>query len=390
MRETVPTSRNTLSLVTNPDLVVDEDGRESWNAPSRRRQSFHNLHSVVRYGMSLRARERLVLRHDIDRRIGDLSAVRKLTGTSMFSAMVVLRGPTLVYEKYAPDFPAHNAHSVMSISKTMTHLIIGRLRDEGLIDTSKTVAEYLPEIGSGYAGSTVQAVLDMNVANDYSEDYSDPNTTALLHEAAMGWRLPPVGEVEPTDREFLCTIASNDITNHSGEPDYKSANTDVLGWIAERVSGRPLRDYFVEIVDAAGLEHTFYMSTDRTGVPNLNGGVCLSARDLARYGLIFVRGGQGVRGEVVGSKAFLEQTLECNGPSYAEPESAIHYCNQLRTNGRWVGHGGWGGQFLYVDPSTETVVVFFSVLENDSASDWAYQVEIIAMADEISLLEDVE
>ena len=376
-----------LSPHPNPDLIVDSTGREHWNTVPARRAAFHRLHAVVRYGFSLRSSKVLPLLPDIDRRIGDLSSVRQLTDTTFFSAMVVVRDQTLLFEKYSPDFAVSDAHSVMSISKTMTHLIVGRLIEAGQIDPAATVASYLPEIGSGYAQATVQAVLDMNVANDYSEDYTDPHTTALLHETAMGWRLPTAGERELTDREFLCTIQSSDVANPGGEPQYKSSNTDVLGWIAERVSGRQLREFFVDIVEAAGLEHTFYLSTDKAGVPNLNGGVCLSARDLARYGLIFTRGERGISGESVGSEAFLRQTLACNGTRYAAPESHIYYCNQMRTNGCWVGHGGWGGQFLLVDPGSRTVVVFYSVLENDSASDWVYQVDTIRMAEEICALQ---
>ena len=375
-----------IKLIDNWDLAVGEAHRENWNVAVRRRAYFHRLHEVVRYGFSVRAPKVWQLRHDIDRRIGGLGSVQDLVMRNEFSGMAVVHDDALVYERYAHDYAPGNAHSVMSISKTMTHLIVGRLVDDGLIDTNATVGSYLPEIGSGYFDATVQQVLDMNLRNDYDEDYSDPHTAALKHEAAMGWRLPPAGEVAPSNREFLVEIASSDIVNPSGEPQYKSANTDVLGWIAERVSGVELRQALIDIVEAAGIEHTFFMSTDRDGVPNLNGGVCMSARDLARYGQIFVRGGVGVDGRRVGGRNFIAKTLECRGTRYAQPESHIYYCNQLRTNGRWLGHGGWGGQFLFVDPLSKTSVAFFSVLENDAAADWNYQLSIISMAEQIAAL----
>ena len=59
-------------------------------------------------------------------------------------------------------------------------------------------------------------------------------------------------------------------------------------------------------------------------------------------------------------------------------------CNQLITNGRWVGHGGWGGQFFLVHPESKTVVVYFSVLENDSASDDNHRRSVIEMAETIT------
>jgi len=367
----------------NPDLVAQPGEMESWNSPVNRRASFHNLHRIARFGFSLRASKVLELPGCTDTRIAQLNSVQDLCNSDIFSAMVILRGERLVYEQYAPDFAPHQAHTIMSITKTMIHLIIGRCVEDGLIDLRATVCDYLPEIGSGYADATIQDVLDMNIVNHYSEDYSDPHTTALLHNVSMGWRLPAADTSPTSNREFLCTIESNDLLNRSGEVHYKSASTDVLAWVAERVSSQSLRDYLVRIVEAAGIEHTFHMSTDHTGVPNANGGACLSARDLARFGLIFTRQCIGVNGERVGSHAFTNAARRCTGPTYPPPDSHIHYGNQLETDGRWIGHGGWGGQLLIVDPETATVVVFFSVLENQSASDDKYSRAIVQMAEDV-------
>ena len=65
----------------------------------------------------------------------------------------------------------------MSISKTMTHLIVGRCVEDGLIDLAAKVRDYLPGIGSGYAEATIQNVLDMNVVNDDDKTDANPGTT---------------------------------------------------------------------------------------------------------------------------------------------------------------------------------------------------------------------
>ena len=375
------------TIILNPDLVVGPDQREAWMTSGHRRWGFHNLYRLTRYGMYLRSRDVLTLKRRIDRRIGDMPEVRRLTGTTFFSGMVVLRGDELVFEAYAPDFGPDRPHTVMSISKTAMNLVIGRLVEDGKLDLSSRVGDHLPEIGSGYADATVQDVMDMNIVNDYSEDYSDPLTTALQHGAAMGWRV--TDDCDLTNREFLKRINSNDLENRTGEPQYKSANTDVIGWVAERITGRPLRDFFIEIVEAAGLRDTFFMSCDLEGVPNLDGGICMSARDLARYGLIFARGGLGIHDERVGSRSFIEATRAQTGPRYPAPADHITYGNQMRTNGRWIGHGGWGGQFLFIDPDSGTVTAFFSVLEDEDAADFSYQLETIAMAEAIALMDPV-
>ena len=113
-----------------------------------------------------------------------------MTSTEHFSGMCVLRGQQLLYEKYNRDFGADKPHSIQSITKTYLPLIMGRLHSEGLMDLEKSVSEYLPDVGPGYADSTVQQVLDMAVHNNFVEDYSD-NGCCSKHgysrmEVAMG------------------------------------------------------------------------------------------------------------------------------------------------------------------------------------------------------------
>lgn len=314
----------------NPDLLTVGNHKARWNSPDFRR-----------YGMSLRSDCVLALEKCLDRRISDMAEVRRLTTSTIFSAMVVLRGQHILHEAYAPDFGPDCPHSIMSITKTHMNLIIGHLVADGTLDLGQTVDAYVPEIGSGYAKATIQQVLNMDVANDYTEDYSDPFASSYMHEVAMGWRLPWGNEVDETQQEFLKKISSDDIINHTDAALYKSANTEVLGMVAERASGRALRSFLTEIVEAAGLEHGLHISTDRAGTPCLNGGGSLTARDLARLGSLFVRRGVGVNDRRVGSTKFIEATLNQGVPMPA-PRGWLKYSNQTNTNGRWLGHGGAG------------------------------------------------
>jgi CubicO group peptidase (beta-lactamase class C family) len=202
----------------------------------------------------------------------------------------------------------------------------------------------------------------------------------------MGWRLPPEGRAEATSRAFVRGVTGRDLANPTRVVNYKSANTDVAAWIAERVAGRPLRDLVLEIAEAAGFEGAFHMGTDREGVPMLNGSGCLSARDLARYGQLFVRGGVGVNGARVGDKAFIEATRSGRGTRYEGQRKGILYSNHMATRGRWVGHGGYGGQYMMADLETGVSVAFFSVLEDSDAYEPHYGIETIRLCEDIASL----
>ena len=376
----------------NPDLSVDHRNLAAWNTPERRRDGFRRLPLLHRRGLTLRAERVLPLAVDIDRHIGDLPALRRLTGTAAFCGMAVARGDRLVFERYAPDFGPDMVHSIQSITKTTSHLIVGRLVEDGLIDPCLPIAHYLPEIGSGYAGATVQQALDMDLSNNFEEDYAAPYAPAPApgepvgygrEEIAMGWRLPPPGEAEFGVRDFAARLTSQDTANTSGLTQYKSANTDVLGWIAESVSGRPLTAFLDAIVNGAGLAGAFHVSLDCEMVPVLSGGGAMTARDLARYGLLLARKGRGIDGRAIGSAAFIEDSMSGAGSRYQRPDGPLRYRNQLFASGPWIGHAGYAGQFLMARPDKQAAAAFFSVLEDEGGHSADYFGEIIAMLAEV-------
>ncbi|WP_271574539.1 serine hydrolase domain-containing protein [Bradyrhizobium sp. CCBAU 11361] len=370
----------------NPDLYVGADHKARWERADHRRHGFHNLHRLARYGISYRSARVMLLQKAADLRIANMETVGRLTSLPWFSAMAVIRGDQILYEKYAQDFNPDHPHSIKSISKTVINLLIGRLVEDNKIQLGKQVCEYLPWIGSGYHQATVQQVLNMDVANSYSEDCTDPLSTAFDHEEALGWRLPVDLKTEKTQRAFLASITSRDIKNRTGYCDYKSANSDVLGMIAESVTGKPLRVLLADVADAAGFEGCLHITTDREGFPAVCGGMCLTARDLARYGSIFMRRGMGIDGLHIGSGPFIDASLQ-GGTAAAPPREGLRYCNHTFTDGRWIGHGGAGGQFMLVDLVSGVVAVFLSVLEVRDSSDRSYTNPIIQMLSQIGRLE---
>jgi CubicO group peptidase (beta-lactamase class C family) len=170
--------------------------------------------------------------------------------------------------------------------------------------------------------------------------------------------------------------------NDSGSYLYKSANTDVLSFVAEARGGQPMGHWLADLADAAGVEGALHVATDRTGFPLLNGGICLTARDLCRYGAVFARMGQGVDGRAFGSAEFIRMT-QAGGVRMASPRQHLRYSNQTNTNGVWLGHGGYGGQYMVANPATGRVACFLSVLDDENGYEQSYYPPIIAMLADI-------
>lgn len=372
----------------NPSLVVKRDNKPKWYLPESRREGYRNLHKINRYGLLYRSDLVLKLNKKLNKKIENISSLKKMVNHKYFCSLLVGKDQDILYEKYASDFTEKTPQTIMSITKIFVNLFIGDLVEKKIINLKDKISKYLPNIGTGYAEATIQDVLDMNIQNAYSEDYTDPYTSSYLHEPVCGWRLPNDLNEKIGQEEFLNKIKSNkneDLTNKSEFSHYKSANTDVIGLLIEKVSKKKLKDWVLDAVEAAGFEDALYMGTDRFGMPWISGGGCLISRDFLRFALLFSRKGFGVENRNVGSSSFFDQTLNNKGTKYLEftKDKFVHYSNSVMKSGNWIGHSGLGGQFLAANLKTGIVASFFSVIDTPSGTDDNYKKDMICMMDEV-------
>ena len=373
-----------LVSVRNPELTTLKDNKASWNLPKTRRFGYRNLHKINRYSIFLRSDLILKLNSKPNKTIAKFPLVKKMTKNKSFCSLIVGNRQNILFEKYAKDFKKNQPQTIMSITKMFVNLFIGELVTNRLIDLNKKVSHYLPKIGSGYANAKIQDVLNMNVINSYTEDYTKAYSSSFMHEPVGGWRLPKNLKNHLSQEEYLNTIKKSknkSLINNSEYAFYKSANTDVVGLIIEKVSGRTLRDWVLSAVEAAGFEDGLYIASDRYGMPWMSGGGCLITRDFLRMGLLFARKGMGVGNRKVGSSSFLDKTIFNVGPKYMNlsKDKYLYYSNSTMVSGDMIGHSGYGGQFLATNFKTGNVAAFFSVLETKSATKESYKTDMINM-----------
>ncbi len=373
-----------LVSVRNPELTTLKDNKASWNLPKTRRFGYRNLHKINRYSIFLRSDLILKLNSKTNKTIAKLPLVKKMTKNKSFCSLIVGNRQNILFEKYAKDFKKNQPQTIMSITKMFVNLFIGELVTNRLINLNKKVSHYLPKIGSGYANAKIQDVLNMNVINSYTEDYTKAYSSSFMHEPVGGWRLPKNLKNHLSQEEYLNTIKKSknkSLINNSEYAFYKSANTDVVGLIIEKVSGKTLRDWVLSVVEAAGFEDGLYIASDRYGMPWMSGGGCLITRDFLRMGLLFARKGMGVGNRKVGSSSFLNKTINNVGPKYMHlsKDKYLYYSNSTMVSGNMIGHSGYGGQFLATNFKTGNVAAFFSVLETKSATKESYKTDMINM-----------
>lgn len=288
-------------------------------------------------------------------RIGDFLA------RSHADALTVMKAGRFVADWCAPTMDFGNRHIAFSISKSIVAVVAGALQEAGLLDPDAPVTQYVPEAaGSAYGDATVQHVLDMAVAIDIDEAYLDPQSPFGRYRKAMLWN--PGGGEEGL-REFLCTLRR--LPGAHGEIfRYRSPNTDMLGIILERASGRRLPDLLREKVFAPlGAASAVAITVDREGTSRASAGISLTPRDLARFGEMMRQGGV-ANGNRLVCEAWVADTIGGGSKDAWDRSDFFSLFPKGRYRNKWyqTGEGaycgiGIHGQWLYVDPATETVIV---------------------------------
>ena len=289
---------------------------------------------------------------------------------SCTDAFLVLHRNQVIAEYYRPGFTPDDLHLVMSVSKSMCGLVVGALVNSGEIDPSALVVDYVPELsGSAYDGPTIQNVLDMAVAVDYHEDYLDPASEVQTHDRSAGWRTRRQGD--PTDTyAFLTTLSGpGSGTELTARFQYCSANTDVLAWVIERVTGLRYSDALSKYLwSKIGADRDATITVDPAGFGFANGGISCTARDLARVGQLMLDDGKGPGGRVV-SPEWVRAILAGGDQAAMEDSSftSVHpggsYTRQWWCTGNERGNVtgiGIHGQYLWLDPLSDSVIVKLS------------------------------
>ena len=247
---------------------------------------------------------------------GEALTLRQALEATSTDGLVVLHKGAIVLEHYANGMTARSPHILMSVSKSMLGLLAGILADRGVLDLSRLVTDIVPEVkATAWAGATVEQLLDMRVGLAFDEDYLATSGAIVTYRKSTGWNPLEPGETPSDLRSFFREVKEKD-GPHGGRFAYISPNTDLLGWIIERVSGQRYADLMSELLwQRIGAADSAYITVDRLGAPRAAGGMCTTTRDLARVGQMMVEGGTH-RGRQVVPEAWIE-TITHDGDSEA-------------------------------------------------------------------------
>jgi len=214
------------------------------------------------------------------------SAIRAGEYANMHSLLIVRHG-ALVFERYYGDYGRHDLQPVYSATESVVSALVGIARARGeFFDLSTTVYDQVPAYqrtvpwDDWRRAVTLRHLMNMTSGlrwNEVGVPYDDSTNSYSGMEGSADWvdfvlRLPM--EAAPGSMWRYCTGC-----------------TVLLGSVLERSTGVHAEEYAArQLFDALGVT-TFSWERTPGGMNNGGAGLRLRARDMAKFGLLYLQGG---------------------------------------------------------------------------------------------------
>ncbi len=367
-----------MTMTGFPPPVGDRWSLDNWQKAPVNRWSFQHMREVVptaRVARSATGAQPLEPGGGFDphqvvwRLDGSSGSVAEVIADSYTDGLLVLHDGRVVTEQYFSPMTAESAHMMMSVSKSVVGTLAGILADRGLLDPLAPLTAYIPELdASGYRGASVRDVLDMRSGISFSEEYLNPDAEVRLIEQVVGWAPRSRADLPFSMYDYLATLGS--VREHGGRFEYRSCETDVLGWTCERASGVRMPELVSTLLwSRIGTEQDMDAAVDSAGAVFHDGGLAATLRDLGRFGQLLLDGGRAGSGEQVVPESWIRDSL-AGGPdsrqAFADSGNESWLPGGMWRNQFWVPRRdvllclGIHGQLIWVEPERGLVVVKLS------------------------------
>jgi CubicO group peptidase (beta-lactamase class C family) len=356
--------RDLLDRLHSPGGAADSS---NWREPPHNRWAFSHVDELIATAQVDNDPADISPLVPAPKGLGDSMVRQAVLRATRTDAMVALRDGEIAFEWYAWGNGPHTRHILMSLTKAIVGLLAEMLHEAGELDLDSAASTYAPEIAAtAYRGATLRNLLDMRsgVVLDAAHERA--------YKIATNWQPPPAGVQDADLASFFRSLATPHRAH--GEPfRYVSANTDLLGWAIERAVGQRLPALLsARLWRPMGAEDPAYFTVDRQGLARSAGGLCATARDVARLGQLIVENGWRGHRQIIAESTINDIGSHGDADAWRDGEWARSFAN-VSTNMRY--RSGWyviddepktmfamgvNGQHLFVDRANKIVVVKLS------------------------------
>ena len=273
------------------------------------------------------------------------------------NAFVVIRNGVMTYEWYKDGVSQSTQLPSYSVAKTMTSIMIGQLIAQGKIKESDKFVDYFPNLKAGTSFDLVKIkdLLDMQAGVGVSDNYP---------AGPAGWGVAIAQMYASTDVDWFLKHNRKMAFEPGSKSEYRSVDSQMLGMIVKKVTGKKVADYFSQNVwQVVGAKYPATWNVDRIGGTEKT--FCCfnaSAIDYGRIGMLFLNGGYAGPNKVIDNNWLKRMT------------TPVTTLDRDWGYGAQVWHPypntslalGLHGQFIFINPATRTVIVKLSDNPTDS------------------------
>ncbi|WP_306349636.1 serine hydrolase domain-containing protein [Flavobacterium sp. '19STA2R22 D10 B1'] len=273
---------------------------------------------------------------------------------------MVIRNDTVLYEKYADGFTEKTLAPTFSISKSMLSVMVGiALKDGNIKSLEDKITQYIPELKQNKAFNdiTISNLLMMQSGLAYKE----------IQKSFISDVFSDEGKYYYTDdvKKELLQLQKDTVSGTKWK--YKSVDPLLLGWVLEEATGKKIPAYFEEKVwKSIGAEQQASWGMDHeNGLTNTASKFQSSAIDLAKIGRLYLNKGNYDSIQIL-PEDWISKSISIGN---AKPLTSKYWQESTQNYLWWIPQQGekgdyaaegMGGQILYIDPKTNTIIVQFA------------------------------
>ena len=194
-------------------------------------------------------------------------------------AMVIIKNDSIWYEDYAEGYGRDSQTNSFSMAKSITSALLGKAISDGYIKSlDQPVGDFFEEYKEN--GMTVGDLSSMSSGLNWDEDYKNPFgiTARAYYDDGLEATMLKRGSVGPAAEGFK----------------YLSGNTQLLGMVIEKASGKKLASYLSESFwQPLGMEQPAVWQVDDPDNRMVKSYCCVgsNALDFARFGKLYKQEG---------------------------------------------------------------------------------------------------
>ena len=349
---------------------------ENWRTHPYNRIAFSKVDNILPYEVIHKGKKEI----RFDSKIEDLSSLEfynkyneKQTIINFFEnnltdSFQLFKKGNKIFEWFDNYNLRSNRHILFSVSKSLTSLAIGLLVETKLIDTNQEITFYIPEVkNSAFDNATIRNLLDMTISTKFKEEYLDKTGIFNLYREATGFN-PKTSDNNIGLKDFLKLMPKSK-EKHGSHYHYCSPNTDLLGWIIEKVTGTSFGNYFAkEIFQKCRPQYNAFITLDHENSPRTAGGICMVIDDLAKLSEMVRCKGSLENRQIIKERTISELIDYNNDYNWPSIEKGNLFPNgsyrskwyQTGLENKEIYASGIHGQKIWIDPLNEISIIMFS------------------------------